>query len=114
MAEVFKTEHGAIWQCNHQNCFWLDFNNTRTLFKISDLFAFKKRIDQIDLNRMIEDPSPASDYEIIMPFRTERCFILSVNDILHLRELLSGAKFMIQLNSEVKSCLNRGSYLAIA
>jgi hypothetical protein len=40
-----------------------------------------------------------------MPFRTERCFILAVEDVLQLRELLDGAKFMMELNSVVRTCL---------
>nr|WP_256959507.1 hypothetical protein [Sphingobacterium sp. JB170] len=56
---------------------------------------------------MINDTSRTSDFEVIMPHRTERCFILSVQDILNLREILSGAKFMIELNSDVKKILRK-------
>jgi len=54
---------------------------------------------------MIIDSSRTADFTIIMPFRTPRCFVLDINDVLNLRELLSGAKFMIELNSVVNECL---------
>lgn len=109
--EVFKTTYGALYQCSRKNCYWLEFQQTTTAFKVSDFFLFKKRIDSLDVDRMLADTSRAADFEIIMPFRTERCFILSVQDILRLREILSGAKFMIELNSEVKRILRKDAVL---
>ncbi|HLT86652.1 MAG TPA: DUF6686 family protein [Sphingobacterium sp.] len=111
--EVFKTTHGAVYQCSRKNCYWLEFQQTTTAFKISDFFLFKKRIDALDITRMLADTSRAADFEIIMPHRTERCFILSVQDILNLKEILAGAKFMIELNSEVKKILRKDCVLAI-
>lgn len=111
--EVFKTTHGAVYQCSRKNCYWLEFQQTTTAFKISDFFLFKKRIDALDITRMLADTSRAADFEIIMPHRTERCFILSVHDILNLKEILAGAKFMIELNSEVKKILRKDCVLAI-
>ncbi|WP_140938249.1 DUF6686 family protein [Sphingobacterium lumbrici] len=111
--EVFKTEHGAVYQCSRKNCYWLDFNGTTTAFKVGDFFMFKKRIDSIDIEAMLNDSSRSSDFEIVMPFRTERCFILSPQDILNLREILAGAKFMLELNRSIKQALRHGHYSAI-
>src|SRR5690606_36284090 len=113
--EVLHTECGAVYQCSRKNCYWLEFQNTTTAFRISDFFRFKKTIDNIDIDVMINDTSRTSDFEVVMPHRTDRCFILSVQDILNLREILSGAKFMIELNSEVKKILRKdGVYLVAA
>lgn len=111
--EVFQTRRGAVYQCSRKNCYWLEFDNTTTAFKVSDFFLFKKRIDAINVESMLTDASRTSDFEIIMPHRTERCFILSVPDILDLREILAGAKFMIELNSEVKRILRKDAVLFV-
>jgi hypothetical protein len=103
--EVYKTEHGAVYQCSRQNCYWLDFGGNTTAFKVKDFFAFKRKIDGIDISAMIIDPSRTADFTIVMPFRTPRCFVLDINDVLNLRELLDGAKFMITMNSVVQACL---------
>ena len=110
--EIFQTENGSVYQCSRKNCYWLDFNGCTTAFKVRDFFAFKKKIDSIDVEAMLADSSRSSDFEIIMPYRTENIFLLSVNEIIPLRELLSGAKFMIELNSEIKACLNSKAVLA--
>ncbi|CAM3735501.1 DUF6686 family protein [Sphingobacterium prati] len=103
--EVFSTTAGTVYQCSRKNCFWLEYNNETTSFSVSDFLKFKKRMDAIDVERMLNDTTRAYDFEIIMPFRTERCFILAVEDVLQLRELLDGAKFMMELNSVIRTCL---------
>ena len=103
--EVFSTDHGAVFQCNNRNCYWLEFASDRTPLRVGDFLKFKKQIDWIDLSELLDDCSRASDFTIFMPQYTERCFVLSVEDILRLRELLDGAKFMIELNSMIKECL---------
>ena len=110
--EVFKTENGAVYQCSRKNCYWLEFQDSTTSFSVSDFFLFKRRIDSIDIEQMLCDSSRSSDFEIIMPYRTERCFMLTVADILNLREVLDGAKFMIELNGQIKSIMRRGAICA--
>lgn len=109
--EVFSSNQGAVYQCSRKNCYWLEFKETTTAFKVSDFFLFKKRIDALDVEAMLADSSRSSDFELVSPHRTERCFILSVQDILHLREILDGSKFMIQLNSELKKLLRADAHL---
>lgn len=109
--EVFKTQSGSVYQCSRKNCYWLEFQDTTTSFSVSDFFSFKKYIDAIDVEKMLNDSSRTSDYEIVMPFRTDRCFLLSIEDILNLREVLAGAKFMLELNGQIKTILRRNSIL---
>ncbi|WP_367210097.1 DUF6686 family protein [Sphingobacterium sp. R2] len=112
--EVFSTTAGKVYQCSRKNCFWLEYNKETTSFSVSDFFMFKKRIDAIDIEHMLHDTTRSSDFEIIMPFRTERCFILAVEDVLQLRELLDGAKFMIELNSVIRTCLQVSPFAVFA
>jgi len=107
--EVFKSEFGAVYQCSRKNCYWLEFQNTTTSFKVGDFIRFKKRIDAIDVEKMLCDSSRSSDFEIVMPFRTERCFILTVEDILNLRDILAGAKFILELKGTVDAIMQRGA-----
>lgn len=103
--EVFATEHGAVYQCSNQNCYWLQFDGDHTPFKVNDFLAFKRKVDQVDISAMIIDSSRTADFTILMPFRTEKCFVLDINNLLLLREILDGAKFMLELNSVVNACL---------
>src|SRR5690606_36696787 len=103
--EVYRTQHGTVYQCSRQNCYWLEYAGDTTAFRVSDFFNFKKRIRAIDISAKIIVSSRTADFTLVMPSRTPRSFVLDVNHVLHLRVLPDGSTFMIQLNSLVSACL---------
>lgn len=103
--ELFKTDHGAVYQCNKKNCYWLDFKGEKSSFKVNDFLRFKECLEAIDVDSLLADSSRSADFTIIMPFRCNRCFLLSALDIINLKEILCGARFMIELNSVLSVCL---------
>lgn len=105
LIEVFKTEHGAVYQCNLKNAFCLEFGKGRSYFKISDFLDFIKRINRIDVAEMAENTARYADVAVVMPPYTDRCFVLTISDILNLRDVLNGAKFTLQLNSMLRECM---------
>ena len=107
--ELYKTEFGAVYQCNLKNCYWLQFAGEWYPLNVSDFLFFKKEIDAIDVVSMLIDSSRHSDVVIFHSYRARRCFILNALEILQLKDLLSAARFMIELNSVVQECLNRPS-----
>lgn len=111
--EIFSTTHGAVFQCSRRNSYWLDFQGKATAFRVSDFLLFKKRIDAIDIESMLCESNRSHDFEIVMPYRTERCFLLTAMDVIHLRDILDGALFVIKLNSEVNRCLHAGALVAL-
>lgn len=100
---VFANENGSVLQCDVQNCYFLEFKGQLSSFKVGDFLAFKRKIDSFNIEHKLIDTSPGADVELIMPFRCGVFFILQITDILQLRELLEGAKFMIDLNSVLKT-----------
>jgi hypothetical protein len=97
--EIFSTSNGCVYQCDEKRCFFVDFGGYMTEYKIPCFFALKKLIDRIDLDAMVLDPATASDIEIISPCGSERCYVLTLCQLLEFKELLSGARIMLQLNS---------------
>jgi hypothetical protein len=106
LVEIFQTEHGTVYQCNRQNCFMVEFAGGISPFKVHDFLALKKHLDAIDVREMAQDTSRVADVIILMPPRSERCFVLTLSDVLNFRELLQGAKAMLKLNSLVSECLH--------
>ena len=104
--EIYRTQAGVVYQCNRFNCFWLEFAGGISAFKIHDLLELKKRVEQINLEEMARNTSRGADVVIISLFRSERCFVLTLTDVLNLRELLQGAKVMLDLNSILHDCLH--------
>lgn len=105
LEEIFRTDHGAVLQCSNKNCYWLDFAGDCTSFKVADFIQFRRQVEEINIDEMMSDPSPRADYTILMPFRSQRCFVLSARDVLNLKELMQGAKFMMELPGVIKDCL---------
>ncbi|GEO03767.1 hypothetical protein AAE02nite_14310 [Adhaeribacter aerolatus] len=106
LEEIFRTPAGVVYQCNRNNCFWLEFAGGISAFKIHDLLELKKRVEQINLEEMAHNTARVADVVILNLFRTERCFVLTLTDVLNLRELLQGAKVMLELNSILHDCLH--------
>lgn len=105
LEEIYRTSDGAVLQCNNKNCFWLEFSGDTTPFRVTDFLQFKRKVDEINIEDILIDSSRRSDYTLLMPFRSQRCFVLSVAQLLALKELLQGAMFMLELNSLLKVCL---------
>ena len=104
--ELYRTEFGAVYQCNFKNCYWLEFAGEWYPLNVSDFLFFKKEVDSIDIVSMLVDSSRHSDVVVLQSYRTRRCFVLNALEILQLKDLLSAARFMIELNSVIQECLS--------
>ena len=107
LKEIFRTEHGCVYQCDKKRSFSVDFAGYLTEYKIPCFFALKKLVDSVDLEAMALNPDNASDIEIISPCGSERCYVLTLTELLEFRELLAGARVMLQLNSILHERLYR-------
>src|SRR5688500_13491356 len=105
--EIYRTQNGCVYQCDKKRCFGIDFGGYMTEFKFPCFLALKKLVDGIDLEAMILNPDTAADIEIINPCGSERCYVLTVSQLHEFKELLAGAKVMLQLNSILHERLYR-------
>jgi hypothetical protein len=105
LKEVFSTNSGSVYQCDKSLCFWVDFAGHMTSFKVPCFFSLKKLVDKINLDEMALNPDQSADVEIINPCGCERVYVLSLTQALEFKELLSGAKVMLELNSIVRQRL---------
>jgi hypothetical protein len=97
--EVYTTPNGAVYQSNKDRCFWVKFNEEITSYKVLCFYKFKKAVDNVDLELMASNPQAIYDYEIIAPCNCDRCYVLTLTEIAELKDLLAGAKVMLELNS---------------
>lgn len=105
--EIYRTQNGCVYQCDKKRCFGVDFSGYMTEYKLPCFFALKKLVESIDLDEMALDSSNASDIEIISPCGSERCYVLTLPELIEFKELLSGARVMLQLNSILHERLYR-------
>ncbi len=97
--EVFRTDKGAIYQCDRTNRLILSFWGTNTPLSARDFKQFRHLVDRINVHQMALSTDAADDIEILALPQSERCYVLTLCEIIHLRELLDGATMMLELNS---------------
>lgn len=97
--EIYSTAAGAVFQCERKNRIVLQFDGSLVSFKVEAFLRLKKIVDRIDLVAMASSTDRSSDLEIIYPVGCERVYVLSLPEVIALKELLAGAKAMLEINS---------------
>lgn len=105
--EIFRTPNGCVYQSDKKGCFAVDFGGYMTEYKFPCFLALKKLVDGVDILAMVLNPSKSSDIEILSPCGSERCYVLTLPELLEFKELLAGARVMLQLNSILHERLYR-------
>ncbi len=103
--ELYKTGKGAVYQDDENSCFTLEFMGKLTVFKVYEFLHFKKSIDNINLADLFLNDL-GQDLQIIHHKNSDQLFIITLCDLVALKELLSGAKVMLELNSIICSRLS--------
>lgn len=107
VAEVYSTINGKVFQDNQHLRFILEWQGERSVLKLPCFFGLKKQLDSINIERMLSNPSACHDVEIIAPCGCDRCFVLTVPEIIEFKSLLAGTKVMMELNSIIYERLHR-------
>lgn len=97
--EIYSTEAGSVYQSNAQNCLWLLFRNRLHSFSIPCFKNFRKKVNEIDLDQMALNIHPSYDYISLSLDEQSLFFALNLVEAFCLKELLDGAKLMLELNS---------------
>lgn len=94
---LFNTMNASIYQCDASEQYILCFQGSEVIFKTCELLAFKRKIQKLDLTSLLSSDTP--DIEILHMPSCDRLFVLTIHDVLELRELFAGAFAMLELNS---------------
>jgi len=105
--EVFSTKNGAIYQSDSENCWYIDFAGKLARFDYRNLLKLKKAVYQIDIEEMLLNSDKAPDLEIIFICACDHCYVLSILQIIKLKDLLQGTFTMLELNHILYDRLHR-------
>ena len=109
VSELFRTDKGVVFQDDANNCFVLKFMGKKATFKVNEFIHFKKSIDRINLNDLFLNDLD-TDLQIIHHKNSDQLFVVTLCDLVSLKELLAGAKVMLELNSIIYSRLAIASW----
>jgi len=105
--DVFSTTQGAIYQCDEERCWYVDFAGKVAKFDYRCLLKLKKAVYNVDIEQKLLTSSKDADVEIIFICACDHCYILSLLQIIALKELMEGTFVMLQLNSILQDKLYR-------
>lgn len=106
-SEVYSTKLGAIYQSDSENCWYVDFAGKLARFDYRNLLKLKKAVYQIDIEKLLLNNDKAPDLEIIFICACDHCYVLSLIQIIAMKELLQGTFVMLELNHIIYDRLHR-------
>ena len=105
--DVFSTKAGAVYQCDAEGCWYINFAGKVAKFDYRCLQKLKKAVYYIDIEAKLLDSSKDPDVEIIFICACDHTYILTLLQIIELKELLQGTFVMLQLNNILHDRLYR-------
>jgi len=99
LVEIYSNSKGAVYQCDASNQFVVNFLDTTTYFSVRQFIDFKRLINQININLMLERIEREFDLELIYLPQKDELYTLEICEIYHLKELLAGARTLLELQS---------------
>jgi len=106
-SEVYSTGSGSIYQSDSENCWYIDFAGKLARFDYRNLLKLKKAVYQIDIENLLLNSDKAPDLEIIFICACDHCYVLSLIQIIAMKELLQGTFVMLELNHIIYDRLHR-------
>jgi hypothetical protein len=105
--EVFNTSKGAVYQSDSEGCWYVDFAGKLAKFDYRNLLKLQKAVYRIDIETLLLSSDKAPDLEIIFICACDHCYVLSLIEIIALKELLQGTFVMLELNHIIYDRLHR-------
>ncbi|HEY4195820.1 MAG TPA: hypothetical protein VGM63_09820 [Mucilaginibacter sp.] len=107
MTEVFGTTNGAIFQNDSERCWYVDFAGKLAKFDYRNLLKLRKAVYNVDIEAILLDSSKSPDVEIIFICACDHCYVLTLLQIIALKEILEGTFVMLELNNIIHDRLQR-------
>ncbi|MDB5287053.1 MAG: hypothetical protein JWR05_2002 [Mucilaginibacter sp.] len=106
-SDVFSTKYGAIYQSDAERCWYVDFAGKVAKFDYRCLLKLKKAVYNVDIEAKLLQSTKDPDIEILFICACDHCYILSLLQIIALKDLLEGTFVMLQLNHILQDRLYR-------
>lgn len=107
MHSIFHTKHGEILQSDAENCFYLHFKGNSYKLNACTLIAFKSKLDAVNIEALLLSDASESNVEIISLCNRDRVLVMTIDEVIELKELISGSLVMLELNSIVHQRISR-------
>ena len=108
--EVYATDNGVVFQCDLEKCWYINFAGKLARFDYRNFLKLKKAVYQINIEEKLLSSDQTADVEIIFICACDHAYVLSLLQLIQLKELLQGAFTMLELNHIIYDRLHRMSF----
>ena len=105
--KVFGNYAGTIYQSDVESCWYVEFAGKTARFDYRNILKLKKAVYQIDIEALLLNSEKAADLEILFICACDHCYVLSLLEIIALKDLLQGTFVMLELNHIIQDRLVR-------
>jgi hypothetical protein len=105
--KVYGNNSGTIYQSDEEKCWFIDFAGKVAKFDYRNILKLKKAIYKIDIEALLLSNAKAADLEIIFICACDHCYVLSLLEIIAMKDLLQGTFVMLELNHIIEDRLSR-------
>ncbi len=105
--EVFSNANGAIFQSDSERCWYIDFAGKLARFDYRNLLKLQKAVYQVNIEEKLLSSDKTADVEIIFICACDHSYVLTLLEIIKLKEILQGAFVMLELNHIIHDRLHR-------
>ncbi|MEP3388391.1 MAG: hypothetical protein ABJO02_09405 [Reichenbachiella sp.] len=105
--EIYHTTNGKVLQNDKDNRFYLEYKGKEYRMAVCALIAFKAKLDQLNIEEMLLSDASLNDIEIIPLCNKEHLMVLTLDEIIEMKDLIPGTLVMLELNSIVQQRIVR-------
>lgn len=96
---IYDTTNGKVVQDDRDNCFYLEYKGNQYRMAVCALIAFKNKLDQLNIEQLLLSDAALNSIEILPLCNKEHLLVLTLDEIIEMKDLIPGTLVMLELNS---------------
>ncbi|MUH34243.1 hypothetical protein D9O36_00155 [Zobellia amurskyensis] len=103
MERIHSTQYYTFFQSDKERCFYIDLGQKVVRLSFCQLLALRQRIWSINIENHFDEDINPHGLEILALCNREHLFVLNTLEVLDLKELLTGAFFLLDIAAQTPS-----------
>lgn len=99
MERIHSSQYYTFYQSGTERCFYIDFGHKLVRFPFCELLSLRQKVWAVDIESHFDGSNPHG-FEILSLCNKEHLFVLNTLEFLDLKDLLTGAFFMLDIGAQ--------------
>ncbi|MGL1885935.1 MAG: hypothetical protein OCD76_05420 [Reichenbachiella sp.] len=98
---IYSTNNGEVFQDDVKNRYQLNYKGQSYHLSVCSFIAFKSKLEAVEVETVLLSDQMYKHIEIISLCNLDRVLVLTIDEVIELRDLVQGGLVMLELNSIV-------------